>query len=314
VENKGQFRKALFGGFNQEDVLKYIELLQRQVSAPVPAAVDTSVYTQEIARLTQQNTALLAQVNAQKNTSLESESALRAQAEELTARLNAAVQSAAQHVAPPPDDGEKEQLRAYADKAEQELRTALQQGEKLRRDRDAQEARGRGLEQEIAQLRAEMEQMRSQPDRMDEVSAQLGKIFVDTKRQADTLLEQSRLEAAGIERSAVSHADRVVSELTETEGDLRAIKAQIESLYNRFAGRIDTLSEDLSEARQELCRKKSLWDTQASAGSVEKEVVSLMKTAEENAARVQSDFGVSSYKPDATLKIRLADHSDRLAE
>ena len=312
VESKGRFRKAVFGGFNQDDVLKYIETLQRQVSAPAPA-VDTSVYTQEIARLTQQNTALLAQVNAQKSASAENERVLHAQVEELAGRLNAAMESAA-HPTMPSDDAEKDQLRARAQQMEQELLSSSLRGEALQRERDALDARVERLEQEIAQLHTENGQLREQPDQMDEVSTQLGRIFVDAKRQADDLLERSKLEAAGIERSAISRAEGVVADLADTEGDLRAIKTQVESLYNRFAGRLDTLSEDLSEARQELCRKKSLWEVQSPAGSVERDLVSLMKAAEENAARVPADFGVAPYKPDATLKIRLADHADRLAE
>lgn len=85
-DEKGNFRKKLFGGFDESDVIRYIERISRKTTKN---EAETENLRDEIARLTNENAQLRAEYESEREELMREIDALRAEKESLAERYKA---------------------------------------------------------------------------------------------------------------------------------------------------------------------------------------------------------------------------------
>lgn len=209
--NEGQFKTSLFGGFERDSVLRFVnELIDKNTAAEAE-------YRRRIEELTEQ-----VQSAEGRNTDFEKRVArLEENLVEKDSRLN--------------------QAEALA----QELTVQVQkQATQLReKDREVQIQTERNR-----QLQNKAEEMEQKSKKYDTVSGEIGNMMLEAKKNAALIEQQARASVQDIVADAHNNAAAVLAQFQTLQGDLQTLRQGIDGAHRMFINRLDELERTISQA------------------------------------------------------------------
>ena len=200
----------LFGGFDKKEVLTYIDRLRAE-----NAASQTSL-EKKLEEVTAARTSLSEQVSSFEKKLEE----MKAQLSERTAKV-------------------------------QELTAAmgsLQKDLELSRKNAADSSRALALQKEQNRILIERaEQTEERAKRYDDVSAQIGDIFLSARQNAGDIVSAAKEEASRICSDAANAGERLTKELFSMREDLSAMREQMTEMVEGFTDRLNDVEGILDE-------------------------------------------------------------------
>lgn len=203
-------KTSVFGGFDKKEVLTYIDRLRAE-----NAAAQTSL-EQKLEEVTAARTSLSDQVSSFEKSIEE----MRTQLAERTAKV--------------------QELTAAMGDLRQEL--------SLSQKNAADSSRALALQKEQNRILTERaEQTEERAKRYDDVSAQIGDIFLSARQNAGDIVTAAKEEASRICSDAAHAGERLTKELFSMREDLSTMREQMAEMVESFANRLDDVEDILDE-------------------------------------------------------------------
>lgn len=218
--NEGQFKTSLFGGFEKDSVLRFVnELIEKNTAAENAYKKQIEELTERVQLLDGRNTDFERRVTRLEENLVEKDSRLN-QAEALAQELTVQVQKQAT------------QLRE--------------------KDREVQIQTERNR-----QLQSKAEEMEQKSKKYDTVSGEIGNMMLEAKKNAALIEERARASVRDIVEDAHHSAAAVLTQFQSLQGDLRTLRQGMDKAHQLFTDRLDELEGTLAQAFATLQPKVS---------------------------------------------------------
>lgn len=251
------FKSSVFGGFNRDDVIRYIEKTALESKQRIEQL------EQESDALCRENASLRDELSDAKgahdklagsySAALELQVTLKKQlgeAQEALAALKAQYETDAQAL---------EALRAQSAQEQDALRQDYER--RLREQKGAQEqalaearessgARLSALESERAQLAGELETLRPQLDEYARVKAHIAEIELSARERADALDTATRVRAQELIDACTKQCELVIATLGTTCANVSSELRRTDAMISQLPAAFNTLRTDLKELQK----------------------------------------------------------------
>lgn len=215
MTQSGFFRRAMLGGFNQDDVLEYIDEQQKQL--------DT--LREENAQFYEEYKSLYDKYERDKATVSQAFEKLKA--------VTVAYQ------------GKVAETERLAEEVEQLKSRVLdiQSG-------GSSDDSGSSLSQtsKIFSFTPQAPLFPG-PDEQTDISQEIGTLLIEAKHTADNLIERAKGEVNDIKSQSLVHAKKSISMLESTKNQLELLKSRMEDVFSRFSDNLDGMSRTLEDVK-----------------------------------------------------------------
>ena len=232
----GFFRRAMLGGFNQGDVLEYIDEQQKQLD----------VLRTENAKFYEEYKALHDKYEKDKREVAEAFEKLKAisvaykekaaensyLSREVEVLKGKIVKLQEMGVVPYEDAGiPDEELNADGEKQTGKTRAKIDSNEIGKAFKAAYE---------------------NDSEMPENVSKEIGALLIEAKHTADNLLKKAHEEVDGIKAEGIEHAKQNIGLIENTNSQLQLLKSRMEDVFSRFADNLDTMCRELDLVKESV--------------------------------------------------------------
>ena len=230
------FKSSVFGGFNRDDVIRYIEKTSLESKQQIEAL------EQESDGLCRENAELRDKLTESYSTASSAQDALKkglTAAQETISELRAQIEEGTQKLASAKADCDR-QLKAKEEAAEQRIaELEAQHAERLS-----------AAEQERKRLLSELDELRPQVEEYGRVKAHIADIELSARERADALDAATRERLQAMIAACRGHCEQVLSTLGATcesvSNELKradAAVAQLPEAFTTLEGQLDELKK-----------------------------------------------------------------------
>ena len=222
------FKSSVFGGFNRDDVIRYIEKTALESKQQIESL------EQESDGLCRENAELrdkLAAAERERDKLAESYDTASSAQEALKKGLPAAQETITE-------------LRTQLEESAQRAAFAQKEHERLR------EAQKAAHERELQKLQAELEPLRAQAEEYGRVKAHIADIELSARERADALDAATRAKLQAYIASCTSQCAQVLATLGSTCESVSAALRHADAAVSQLPGAFTTLEDQLDELKK----------------------------------------------------------------
>lgn len=222
------FKSSVFGGFNRDDVIRYIEKTALESKQQIESL------EQESDGLCRKNAELrdkLAAAERERDKLAESYDTASGAQEALKKGLTAAQETITE-------------LRAQLEESAQRAAFAQKEHERLRAAQKAEH------EREMQKLQAELETLRAQAEEYSRVKAHIAEIELSARERADALDAATRAKLQAYIASCTSQCAQVLATLGSTCESVSAALRHADAAVSQLPGAFTTLESQLDELKK----------------------------------------------------------------
>lgn len=222
------FKSSVFGGFNRDDVIRYIEKTALESKQQIESL------EQESDGLCRENAELrdkLAAAERERDKLAESYDTASSAQEALKKGLTAAQETITE-------------LRAQLEESAQRAAFAQKEHERLRAAQKAEH------EREMQKLQAELETLRPQVEEYSRVKAHIAEIELSARERADALDAATRAKLQAYIASCTSQCAQVLATLGSTCESVSAALRHADAAVSQLPGAFTTLESQLDELKK----------------------------------------------------------------
>lgn len=224
MEQKAEFKTSLFGGYEKESVLKYIDDMSR-------AAAESEAKLQEqIEQITRSRQGL----------------------EEQIAEFEKRMQDASETI--DAEKGKNKKLSEMIGLLQEEIDHQRRQGESRTREYQAAQEKNRQLQEQVRQVEEKSKLY-------DEAAASIGSAILQAQQtaqsivdeaggQAKEIVDRANTQAQAITDDAQRFIDRVLQKMDDMQQEFLTLRGRMDESINQLNNRFAQLDEDIVHARE----------------------------------------------------------------
>jgi chromosome segregation ATPase len=251
------FRSATFGGFNREDVMSYIERSVRENREALEQAHEEADLAQERAEELQRlNDELKSQLETQQATIKTQLQSLQTQVQEIVTERDSLKDKVEQMevMDQKMEELEKRFRTLHAMNEQQKAELELARAASAEKDADLA-----AKNQQIAELQAQVDKMRSDSESYQTVCNSIGQIEMDVRYRMAVMEKNAQKQINEKMEEAQSSYDAVLAKaLTDAEEVRQRVIGQLEQAKADFNNTANNVNDSISRALNEVTEVQSL--------------------------------------------------------
>ena len=224
MEQKAAFKTSLFGGYEKESVLKYIDDMSRA------AAASEAKLQEQIEQITRS----------------------RRELEEQIAEFEKRMQDASETI--DAEKGKNKKLSEMIGLLQEEIDRQRRQGESRTREYQAAQEKNRQLQEQVRQVEEKSKLY-------DEAAASIGSAILQAQQtaqsivdeaggQAKEIVDRANTQAQAITDDAQRFIDRVLQKMDDMQQEFLTLRGRMDESINQLNNRFAQLDEDIVHARE----------------------------------------------------------------
>lgn len=108
------------------------------------------------------------------------------------------------------------------------------------------------LRGKLADRDSEVEHLRRECEKSDDIRNRVGDIFIEARENANAIIDSARTNAGRIESAASHCAQTAVNNIDRTYDELNALRDNMRKTFDDFCRRLTEMSDTLDNARSEI--------------------------------------------------------------